>query len=132
MTKIVDFNKARKTRDNTPETPSEVAEAVYDAVDYSKVDELQTTWMHSFMDMLDDAEIGDDSEEFWRLYALWGEMFRAIIAYDQELPHPFQELAEKMVNVNFDNEGNAILEFKDVHLYVTDTPLIDDDGNTSI
>jgi hypothetical protein len=132
MTKVVDFNQARKKQNNTSETPSDAPQADFSDIDYSKVDELQSTWLPTFMDMLDEAEIGDDSPEFWQLYAIWGEAFRAILSYDQGLPHPFQQLAEKMVNVTIDGDGSAILEFKpDLHLYVLDEPLIDEDDQDS-
>jgi len=124
MTKIVDLSTRRN---NTPETPSD---ALQDA-NYDKVDELQYSWGKVFMDMLDEAEIGDNSEEFWRIYALFGETFRALLCYDQNLQHPFHDLAEKMIDVEFEND-DAIIYYKDVHLYVSEFPLIDEDGNTSI
>lgn len=129
MTKVVDFTKAKKRTENTPETPSE---GVQDA-NYDKVDELVYSWGKVFIDMLDESEIGDDSEEFWRSYALFTEAFRSVICYDQGLEHPFHNLAEKLVKISRDDVDDVIIEFNDCHIYITDEPLFEDEtDNTSI
>lgn len=68
-----------------------------------KIEELVASYSKAFMDMFDEAEIGEDTDIFYKDYSYFIEAFRSILWRDYGLEHPFHYHTERCFDVVYDD-----------------------------
>lgn len=109
MGKIVQLTQKSKPREPQNEFEEGLSPEQLELVEqYYAVEEEIEGWQDHLLEMLDEFEIGDDTDEFWRDFGYAIEAFRSLFLRSRGLVHPWHPVVDKIIQVETEDGVTSI------------------------
>lgn len=104
MADIIQFPK-KESSANVDDKPISLQDKIDERIKAILVeaDELADIWIDHLGEQLDEAEIAEVSNEYFRDLHHVGEAIRSLIYRHKKIPHPFHEMVDNMIELRYDN-----------------------------